>query len=309
MKTELVTPAPFDAIVIGGGPAGLSAALVLGRARKRTLVVDAARPRHAVTDAVHGFLTREGIAPAELRRIGRAQLEPFTTVSFAEATVESADLHDGRITLRLADGRRLDTRALLLAVGVIDEHPELPGYAELWGRSIHICPFCHGWESRDRRVGLYGGGEVAVHKAMLLRTWTRELVVYASGEPVAEAQRMELAAAGIRIEPRPVVALEGQGHVLERVRFSDGQAEPCDVLFVSPLQRPVPLVETLGVRLVQAHPRLASRYVEVDPMMATSLPGVWAAGDCTTPMQTVIEATAQGSRAAAAIVGAQSRPA
>jgi thioredoxin reductase len=297
-----------DVVMIGGGPAGMSAALVLGRARKRALIIDAQRPRHAVAEGVHGFLTREGISPSELRRIGRAQLAPFAHVACIDDEVESVQVIEpvaldtrGGLSMRTRSGTHVTARALLLAVGVIDDHPPIPGYDALWGRSIHVCPFCHGWESRDQALGVLNHAEAAVHQALLLRTWARDLIVFTNGQPLSDDAAAQLTAAAIPIERAPITALEADGPQLTHVILCDGRRIPRQGLFAMPHQRPVPLVEALGLRLSRPHPMLTSEYIAVDPMQATSQPLIWAAGDCTTPFQSVLEAAANGARAAAAI--------
>ncbi|MDC3962951.1 NAD(P)/FAD-dependent oxidoreductase [Polyangium jinanense] len=287
---------PYDALIIGGGPAGLTAALYLGRARKRVLVCDAGPARNAAAHEVHGFTTRDGIPPAEFRRAAWADLEPYG-VTRREARVHAIErVREGGFRARLEGGETVEARRILLALGVVDVLRDLPGYAELWGESIFICPYCHGFEVRDQAWGLVAQGEHMVEHALFFRGWSRDLVVFLDGAPApppAVAERLERA--GIRVEPRPLRALHGAAGKLEAVELADGTRIPRDVLFVRPTQRQTPLVESLGLALNE------HGYVQVNELFETSVPGIHAAGDLTTMMQGAILAAADGARAANAL--------
>lgn len=286
----------LDVVVVGGGPAGLTAALYLGRARKNVLVLDHGDPRHAVSAGVHNFLTRDGMPPSELREAAWRQMAAYPSVDRRTAVVTGLKRHGAQWRVRVEDGVDLRARAVLLATGVVDEHPDLPGFRERWGRSIHQCPFCHGWELRGRPLAVLAAGEAAGHLAPLLRSWTDDVVLLTHGQDLPEEIRQRVEAAGISIYEAPVVALEGPGRELERVRLADGTVLRRRGLFVSSPQRQVELVRQLGLPLTE------EGYVEVDPSGAAPLPMMWAAGDLTTRAQQVVEAAAQGARAAAAIV-------
>lgn len=283
----------FDVLVIGGGPAGLSAALYLGRARKSVVVLDRGSPRHAVSAGVHNFLTREGIAPAELRAVAWQQMAKYPTVSQRAVTVASLEREGDRWVARTDDGAKLTGRAVLLATGVIDEHPDLPGFTERWGRSIHHCPYCHGWEMRDLPLAVLAAGEAAGHLAPLLRGWSDDVVLLTHGAPIDDAVRARLGALGVPVYDAPIATLKGPGDRLASIELADGTALAREGLFVAAPQRQVPLVETLGLDLTE------QGYVRVDPVGATSLPMLWAAGDLTSRLQQVLEAAAQGGRAGA----------
>lgn len=286
----------LDVVIIGGGPAGLAAALCLGRSRRRVVVLDAGSPRHAVAEGVHNFVTREDMPPAELRRVAWEQMAAYPSVRRGpERRVERLDRDGERWVAEDERGERWRARAALLATGVIDEHPDIPGYRERWGHGIFLCPFCHGWELRDRPLAVLGAGEGAVHMGRLLRGWSDDVAVLTHGGDLDDAQRRALEDAGVPIHDGPVAALSGEGAALETIHFEGGSTLHRRGLFVVTEQRQVPLVERLGLE------RTEMGYVRVDVQMQTSLPMLWAAGDLTSRMQQVVEAAAQGTRAGAVI--------
>lgn len=295
----------WDVVIVGGGPAGMSAALVLGRARKRVLMVDAARPRHAVADGVHNLLGREGVAPAELRRIGRAEIAALPTTREVHDAVARVDRdRPDALVVHTAGGARHTARALVLAVGVEDVHPELPGFAAKWGGSIHLCPYCHGYEARDQPIGVLGGAPAQLHKALLLRGWSDDVILFTDGGALTEEQRAQARAGGLTVREERVVALEGEGRELHALRLADGQRVARSTLFVDLEQRPLPLVRDLELALDDGV------YLAVDPMTrATSDPRIYAAGDCTTRMQAVVMAMGAGLHAAGSVNAALTLPA
>ncbi len=285
-----------DVLILGGGPAGLSAALCLGRARKRAVVLDAGAPRHSVAAGVHNFLTREGMAPAELRRVAWEQLAAYPSVERAPEQRVTALRQEGALWVAEGEaGGRWRARAALLATGVIDEHPEVPGYAARWGRSIFMCPFCHGWEARDLPLAVMGSGEGLAHMGPLLKGWSADVVALTHGAPLEDAHAAALRAASIPVYTAPVAALEGPGDQLDTIRLADGRALERRGLFVITSQRQVPVVASLGLAVDPMG------YVQVDMHQRTSLPMLWAAGDLTSRLQQVVESAAQGLRAGALI--------
>lgn len=295
--------ANIDVLVVGGGPAGLSAALYLGRARREVWVVDAGEPRHAVAEGVHNLLTRDGLPPAELRRIAWNQMEAYPTVQHRPGRVLELSLvpeaPEVRWRAKLADGGEVEARAVLLAMGVLDRHPDIPGYAARWGHSIHHCPFCHGWELRDRPLALLAEGEVAAHMGPLLTAWSSDVVVLSHGRPMEAEVRDQLASFKVPVFDSPVVELAGPGRELSAIHLQDGTVLGRRGLFVQADQQQVPLVHQLGVELDE------TGYVRTDAMGKTSLPMMWAAGDLSLGRgQQVVLAAARGGMAGGAIHGA-----
>jgi len=286
--------ARYEVAVIGGGPAGLAAALTLGRARRKTLLLDAGPRRNAAAQRMHGFLTRDGIAPSEFRRIAHAELTAYPSVERHEAAVQAVRGERGAFQLELAT-RSIQASRVLLCTGMIDEVPALPGLRELWGRSIFQCPYCHGWEVRGRRFGYWVTQTERLHFALLLRAWTDDVVVFTDARvELPSALRESLLARHIQIEERPLGGLMGRDGALTAVTLSDGDVVPCDVLFVHPPQRQVDAVRSMGLALT------ADGYVRVDDLYRqTSIVGVYAAGDLTTPAQSATLAAAAGSITAA----------
>ena len=284
-----------DVLIIGGGPAGLSAALYLGRACKSVLVLDAGVPRHRVSAGVHNFITREGTPPAELRRLAYAELQQFEKVTFAHGVEVASLSSDGRLcTVVDVAGREYRSRAVLIATGVIDEHPPMDGLHERWGKSVHHCPYCHGWEMRGQPIAVVGTGMEGSMKSRLLRGWTDDVVLLTNDRPLAPEFAAEVGAAGIPVLNQRIVALEGPGENLERIIFADGTSLERSGLFLDGAQRQVPFIERSGIELDEK-----GGYIRVDERLQTSMPLVWAAGDVTSRMQQVIWAAAQGGAAAA----------
>lgn len=289
----------FDAIIVGGGPAGLSAALALGRARKRVLVCDAGPRRNAAAEHMQNFVTRDGTPPAEFRRIGKDQLTRYPSVVVQDVSVVSIEGSRGAFQVELPS-ERVEARRVLLCTGMVDEMVPIPGFRELWGHSVIQCPYCHGWEVQDRRWGVLALPSSASHVApfaVRARGWTDDVIVLlADGAELGPDARALLDAAGIPIEVAPVKRLIARDDRLEAVELANGATVPCDVLFAHPPQRQVPLVQTLGLDLDDLG------YVRTDPMTReTSVPGIYAAGDLTTHMQSAIFAAAAGTHAATMI--------
>ena len=289
----------YDIVIVGGGPAGLSAALALGRARKRVLLCDAGPRRNAAAERVHNFVTRDGTPPDEFRRLAREQLAHYPNVEVRDVLVESIAGTRGAFDVVLSDGR-VEARRVLLCTGLIDATPAIEGLRELWGHAVFQCPYCHGWEVQDRRWGYLALGAEAQHVALFsvqLRGWTRDVVVFTNGAlELPEDARARLHAAGVRIETAPVARLARSGDRLEAVELADGTAVSCDALFAHPPQRQVALIDALGLALDEGG------MVRIDPMTReTSIPGVYAAGDLTTRAQAAILGAAAGMEAAARI--------
>lgn len=284
-----------DVLVIGGGPAGLAAALCLGRARRSVLVVDSGAPRHAVAQGVHNFLTRDGLPPSDLRAVAWEQMRAYPSVHRHDGAVRSLERHDSRCIAAGDQGKSWAAGAMLLATGVVDQHPRIPGYDALWGRSIFHCPYCHGWEVRDQPLAVLGQGPALAQYAPLLTSWSDDVVVCTNGAPFEPETERELSARGLGIRTAPIAALEARDGMLDAIRFDDGTRLARHALFVVPSPRLPALVAELGVDLDERG------FVRVDEDGATSAPGLWAAGDLTSRRHQVAEAAAQGLRAAFAI--------
>lgn len=287
----------YDVVIIGGGPAGLSAALALGRARKRVLLCDAGPRRNARAVHLHNFLTRDGTTPDEFRRVAREQLGHYPNVFVQDVQVSAISGAKGSFRVT-AGADTVVARRLLLCTGMIDEMPPLEGARELWGHAIVQCPYCHGWEARDRPWGYLVRAEHAPHLetfALQLRGWTREVCVFTNGDfEVPAPARSQLVAAGLRLETARIGRLVASEHRLQAIELSDGTRVACELLFAHPRQEQVELVRELAVALD------GEGFVQVDPASReTSIPGVFAAGDLTTRMQAAIAAAASGMHAAA----------
>jgi thioredoxin reductase len=289
----------YDVAIIGGGPSGLSAAVALGRARKRVLLFDAGPRRNAAAVHIHNFVTRDGTPPDEFRQIARTQLAHYPNVELRALGVESIAGARGAFQLQLSDGA-VAARRVLLATGMIDEALPIEGYRELWGSAVFQCPYCHGWEVQDRRWACLARTAEWAHIVpftIQLRGWSKHVTLFVT-EPfeLPQASREQLAAAGVRVELSPVKRLIARGKELESVELASGQRVECDVLFSHPPQQQVALIRGLGVALDN------DGFVQIDPMRReTSIPGIYGAGDSTSRMQGAIFAAAAGTHAAAMI--------
>src|SRR3954471_20498262 len=285
---------PYDAVIVGGGPAGLSAALVLGRARKRVLVVDEARPANAVSQGVGGLLGHDRVTPADLRDSGRRQLEEHD-VELRHCAVEDVErIRDGFLVTP-ADGSPVRAHALVLAHGLRYDPPPLPGIEALWGRSVFHCAFCDGWGVGDLPVGFHGSGPAAVRSALVLASWSNDVVLCTDGAPDPGGD--VLAAAGVRVRTEPIARLAGHNGSLEQIEFSDGPRERRAALFVNTRRdQPNGLAAALGCELTDAGTIVA------DADGRTTVPGVFAAGDAATAhSRSVANAIGTGSRVAYAV--------
>jgi len=294
----------FEVVIVGGGPAGLNGALLLGRARRRVLLCDAGAPRNAPVAHMHGFLSRDGLPPGELHRIGTEQLAAYDSVELRPAQVSAASVDGDGFVVTLADGSREQARRLLLATGVVDELPAIDGLAALWGRGVFNCPYCDGWEVRDQPLAVLGADPRAMQLAVHLTRWSGDVVWCPGGPPgwLDDQGRTLLAARGVRLREEPVARLEvGDGH-LDRVVFASGAPLPRRAAFLHPPTRQrSDLPVQLGCRLLE------DGSVEVSDLGQTSVPGVFAAGDMARrpsmplPGAQVVIAAAEGAIAAVAI--------
>jgi thioredoxin reductase len=280
----------YDVVIAGGGAAGLSAALVLGRARRRVAVVDSGEPRNARAAALHGFLSRDGMAPADLLTAGRREVAGYG-VELIEDKVLAAE---PGFTVRLAGGRTLETRQLIVTTGLRDELPDIPGLAERWGTDVVVCPYCHGYEVRDQPLGVIASGPMAAMKALLVRNWSADVVLFPGPDPLGEITADErLAARGIEVVPGEIARVVVAGDRLTGVEVG-GRFVPRSAIFVNPTFVPADgLLTSLGCETDD------EGWVRTDAAGRTSVPGVWAAGNVVDPHSQLITAAGAGSYTAA----------
>ncbi|MFD7811489.1 NAD(P)/FAD-dependent oxidoreductase [Streptomyces sp. NPDC059785] len=294
----------YEVVVVGGGAAGLSAALVLGRARRRTLVVDAGEPRNAPAAHMQGYLTRDGMPPAEFLAEGRREIARYGVELVKDRAVK-AGREVGGFRVSLAGGREVRARRLILATGLADELPPVPGVAERFGRDVLHCPYCHGWEVRDQAFGVLASSALSVHQALMVSQWSKDVTLFL--HTVAEADLTDqdlrrLSAAGVAVVPGEVGGLVVDGDDrLTGVRLADGTVFDRSVVFVAPRMRPrTDLLEQLGAELNETP---HGTYPVTDAHGLTTVPGLWAAGNAASPMEQVINAASAGYRAASLING------
>lgn len=301
MTTTATLPDLLDSVVIGGGAAGLAGAITLARSRRSVLVVDSGAPRNAPADGVHALLGHEGIAPAELLARGRAELAGYGG-RLLEAQVSAVSGSEGDFTVALADGRSVRARRVLVTTGLLDELPDVPGVAEQWGHGVVHCPYCHGWEVRDRTIAVLGTSPNSVHQALLFSHLSDQvtLVVHVA-DVVNDEQRAQLAASGVEVLDARVAALESADGEITGLRLADGALRPCEVVVVATrMVARTGFLAPLGL-LPVAHPSGMGEHLQVDPAGRTSVPGVWAAGNVADLSAQVGAAAAAGTMAGAQI--------
>lgn len=284
----------YDVIVVGGGPAGLSAALILGRCRRSVLLCDSGRYRNDATPAMHGFLSRDGVSPAELRRLGREQLAPYG-VEIRDALITDARREGDHFEVTLAGGDTEEGRKMLLATGIVDWLPDIPGLRELYGKSVHHCPYCDGWEERDQAIAVHGRGDTGVELAIRMLRWSSDVMLFTDGPAeLSTEDRERLARSGVEVREERIARLEGTGGRLSKIRFEDGGAVPRSAMFVK-------------VEHVQRSNLAAKLGCEVDPQKGvrtarsweeTCADGVYVAGDASRDLLLAIVAAAEGAKAA-----------
>ncbi|WP_420472173.1 NAD(P)/FAD-dependent oxidoreductase [Brevundimonas sp. FT23042] len=287
----------YDVIVVGGSFAGLSAAMQLARARRRLLLVDAGKPRNRFAATSHGFLGQDGVPPADIMRQGLTQLARYPTVDFAHAEALTARAEADRFTLTLSDGAGVAAHKLVLATGVADTLP-LESMIPRWGVSVLHCPYCHGYEVRDRHLAVIATVPGAVHQALILPDWGPTTFFTQGQFEPTEEEAAQLAARGVAIERTPVVELLGEGTVISALRLADGREVPAEAVFTAPRTHAAsPLAEQLGCAFEDG---MTGPYIRVDALQQTSVPGVFAAGDAATQMFNATMASAAGVMAGVA---------
>ncbi|HEX6534204.1 MAG TPA: NAD(P)/FAD-dependent oxidoreductase [Gemmatimonadaceae bacterium] len=285
-----------DALVVGGSFAGLSAAMQLARARRRVLVVDAGQPRNRFARTSHGFFGQDGRTPAAILDTARAQVLAYPTAELRRDEATHAAMHDGAFEVTLASGATAQARRLVLATGIVDELPDIPGLRERWGTSVLHCPYCHGFEVAGGPLGVLAVGEASVHQALLLPDWSADVTLFTNGAvELTAAQRDALAARGVRIESRPVLELVGDGSTLAGVRVDGrggGEVIALDALFTASRTRMAsPLAEQLGCAFDEGP---FGPVIRTDARKETTVPGVYAAGDAARVPHNATWASADG---------------
>ena len=294
----------YEVVVVGGGAAGLSAALVLGRARRRTLVVDAGEPRNAPAAHLQGFLSRDGMPPAEFLAVGREEIARYGVELVRDRAVGATRDDAGGFAETLAGGRTVRARQQLVATALKDELPPVPGVAERFGRDVLHCPYCHGWEVRDQAFGVLATTPMSVHQALMVTQWSKDVTLFlhqVEETELTDDDLRRLATAGVRVVPGEVAGLRIEDDRLTGVRLADGSVHDREALFVAP--RPVPrndLFVGLGAELTETP---FGAYPVIDERGLTTVPGLWAAGNASGFAEQVVNAASRGYRAGAAING------
>jgi thioredoxin reductase len=297
MTAHLSNVSPrYDVIVVGGGPAGLSAALMLGRCRRKVLVCDSGRYRNAASAGVHGFLSRDGMKPLDLIRVAREQLRPYE-VEVCNAVVKSVIPRGSRFRIALESGEQIECRRVLLATGVVDQVPSIEGIEPLYGKSVHHCPYCDAWEHRDQPIAAYGKGRPAMGLAMSLKTWSSDVVLLTNGPTrLSPGQRKELDSLEIPVRAGRIGRLEGKGGDLHSIVFKNGDTLARRAIFFNTGQHQTcNIASELGCTFTKRGA------IRTDKFEQTCVPGVFAAGDCSRNVQFVSVAVAEGAVAAEAI--------
>ncbi|MFZ4896445.1 NAD(P)/FAD-dependent oxidoreductase [Plantibacter sp. Mn2098] len=299
MNREQEAPRVWETAIIGGGSAGLSAALILARARRRVIVIDGGKPRNAPAAAAHGLLGHDGIDPLNLLEKGREEVSSYGAHVVHTTVVESSGSSDEGFVLHLVDGTSVRASQLLLASGVRDELPAIPGLAERWGRDVVHCPYCHGWEIRDQRIGLLATGPMSALEALLFQQWSTHVWFFPNGMEIPAEELQKLIAVGVTIVAGRIGSVEVTDDRLAGARLDNGTRVALDALAV-PARTVARLdgLEGLGIRTVE---NVAGVAVVVDAAGRTSTPGVWAAGNVVNPGMQVSEAAANGARVAMTI--------
>jgi thioredoxin reductase len=289
----------YEALIVGGGPAGLSAALVLGRACRSVLVCDDGRQRNAVAERMHGFLSRDGTPPDELLAIARNELEQYPNVEFANTHVQSIESVGDAFCAEASNGQTYTAERVLLATGAFDALPNIEGLRDAWGHSAFVCPYCDGWEVRDKCIVAIGPGRRAVELAQELYQWSADLRVCLQGkDDLLQDDRRWLEATDSEAFVKPVRRIHEENGTVRYVEFADGTQERCEAVFIcAPLRPRYPLVEMLGCRVRE------DGEIEIDERGRTSVPGVYAAGDAVTKLHQLVLAAASGVTAAIGING------
>jgi thioredoxin reductase len=285
-----------DVAIIGGGPAGLNAGLVLSRSRRKVVIIDDGNQRNLRSKGIHGFLTRDGIQPEEFLNKGREEVFSYGA-EFIKDIVTEAEKLDDHFELILAENEKVRARKILIATGIKDNLPPLPGIDQMYGKSVFHCPYCDGWESRDKRIAVYANGKAAYALSSSLKTWSDNVFIVSDGSHrIRSKERGILERNGIKIYAEKIQSLRGKDGILEEIIFRSGKSVQAEVLFFSApqYQRSV-LAEKLGCKLS------SKGFILFDKKQSTNIKGLFVAGDAAHDMKFVIVAAAEGAKAAIAI--------
>jgi len=287
----------YDVAIIGGGPAGLNAALMLGRSRKKVMIIDEGSPRNAVTRHTHGFLTRDGISPSDFRKIAKEELGAYPTVSNVEDTAIAITGRDGQFQIETKLGQTLVSKKILFAIGMKDQPLNIPGLIEVYGKSAFVCPYCDGWELRDQPLVIISKGSQLMHFAPLISGWTKNFTVCTNGpDELTDTEREELERNHIPVFNSPIQHIDSNDGIVQQVILEDGTVVPCrGIFFKTDLVIGSNLPQLMGCEMTEFGA------VMVDEFGKTNIPGVFSAGDSTTRMHQAIAAAAMGSFTAAVI--------
>ncbi|GGH77219.1 NAD(P)/FAD-dependent oxidoreductase [Phaeocystidibacter marisrubri] len=288
----------YEVIIIGGSNAGLSAAMSLGRSLRKVLVIDSGKPCNAPTPYSHNFLTRDGATPEEISTIAKEQVLSYPSVHFQEGLAQSAEKkEDGSFDVTLDNGQMISAQKLVIATGMKDILPQIPGFQECWGKSVIHCPYCHGYEVHHTKTGVLANGERSYEFASMIQHWTDDLTLFTNGvADLTNEERSNLSQLNVAIDERPIQILHHVNGQIEKIEFEDQSTFALHALYAAvPTEQHSTMASELGCLITEAG------YIEVDPFQKTTVEGVYAVGDCTSPFRKVSIAVASGSICGAAL--------
>ncbi|KAB3537529.1 pyridine nucleotide-disulfide oxidoreductase [Bacillus safensis] len=287
----------LDCAIIGGGPAGLSAALVVGRGRKQVIVFDDELPRNRVTQESHGFITNDGMTPFEIRRAGEADLQKYPNIKIKRSRIVDIQKKEERFTLLTHEGDTFKAKKIILATGLQDILPEIEGIHDVYGKTLFSCPFCDGWELKDKALALIAENQRALHMAKLLSNWTKDLIVFTNGHVLAEEDKVLLTAHSIQVIDVPIVSIDQDNGQLRSLQLANGETVKREGGFVaSEFKQSAPFAEKLGCQMTK------NTGIETDILGRTTVSGVFACGDNLGGPAQLVLAAAAGSQAGMGVI-------